>query len=60
MFLIVGSDGLVKLWTIKTNECIATYDKHDGKVRYHCHASRKSYFSVLLLEGAQTHYYLFQ
>jgi len=27
-----GSDGLVKLWTIKTNECIATYDKHDGKV----------------------------
>jgi hypothetical protein len=24
----------VKLWTIKTNECIATYDKHDGKVCY--------------------------
>jgi WD40 repeat protein len=30
----LGSDGLVKLWTIKTNECIATYDKHDGKVCY--------------------------
>ncbi|KAL5215921.1 hypothetical protein ABZP36_007322 [Zizania latifolia] len=27
-----SSDGLVKLWTIKTNECISTYDKHDGKV----------------------------
>ena len=32
MFLDLGCDGLVKLWTIKTNECIATYDKHDGKV----------------------------
>ncbi|KAE8707862.1 hypothetical protein F3Y22_tig00110372pilonHSYRG00187 [Hibiscus syriacus] len=27
-----GADGLVKLWTIKTNECIATYDQHEDKV----------------------------
>ncbi|MQM07751.1 hypothetical protein Taro_040595 [Colocasia esculenta] len=27
-----GADGLVKLWTVKTSECIATYDQHEGKV----------------------------
>ncbi|KAG1331252.1 transducin beta-like protein 3 [Cocos nucifera] len=27
-----GGDGLVKLWTLKSNECIATYDQHEGKV----------------------------
>ncbi|KAF8378925.1 hypothetical protein HHK36_030274 [Tetracentron sinense] len=27
-----GADGLVKLWTVKTNECMATYDQHDDKV----------------------------
>ncbi|KAJ4827664.1 hypothetical protein Tsubulata_017672 [Turnera subulata] len=27
-----GADGLVKLWTVKTNECIATYDQHEDKV----------------------------
>lgn len=27
-----GSDGLVKLWTIRTNECEATMDAHYGKV----------------------------
>lgn len=27
-----GADGLVKLWTVKTNECIATYDQHEEKV----------------------------
>ncbi|KAL6008390.1 hypothetical protein ACLOJK_033899 [Asimina triloba] len=26
------ADGLVKLWTVKTNECIATYDQHDAKI----------------------------
>lgn len=31
-FLLSGGDGLVKLWTIKSNECIATYDQHEGKV----------------------------
>lgn len=27
-----GSDGLVKLWTIKTNECVKTFDAHQDKV----------------------------
>lgn len=27
-----GSDGLVKLWTIKTNECVKTLDAHQDKV----------------------------
>lgn len=27
-----GSDGLVKLWTIRTNECITTMDGHEEKV----------------------------
>jgi hypothetical protein len=28
-----GADGLVKLWTIRTNECINTFDDHTDKVR---------------------------
>lgn len=35
-----GSDGLVKLWTIKTNECIKTLDAHQDKV-WGLHGSRK-------------------
>ena len=31
--LSAGSDGLVKLWTIKSNDCIATLDAHDDRVR---------------------------
>lgn len=27
-----GSDGLIKLWTIRTNECESTMDGHDDKV----------------------------
>jgi len=27
-----GSDGLLKLWTIKTSECVNTFDAHEGKV----------------------------
>ncbi|PIO16291.1 hypothetical protein AB205_0148660, partial [Aquarana catesbeiana] len=27
-----GSDGLLKLWTIKTNECVKTLDSHEDKV----------------------------
>ena len=27
-----GSDGLFKLWTIKNNECIKSYDQHEDKV----------------------------
>lgn len=30
--LCSGSDGLLKLWTIKNNECIKTFDDHDDKV----------------------------
>ena len=29
-----GSDGLVKVWTIRTNECVATLDRHTEKVAY--------------------------
>ena len=27
-----GSDGLIKLWTIRTNECEATLDHHTDKI----------------------------
>ena len=27
-----GSEGLLKLWTIKTNECVKTFDQHLEKV----------------------------
>lgn len=27
-----GGDGLVKIWCLKTSECIATLDKHSSKV----------------------------
>lgn len=27
-----GSDGLVKLWTIKSNECVSTMDNHEDKI----------------------------
>ncbi|TMS15551.1 Transducin beta-like protein 3 [Larimichthys crocea] len=37
---VVGSDGLVKLWTIKTNECVKTLDAHQDKV-WGLHGSRK-------------------
>lgn len=26
-----GSDGLIKLWNIKTSSCVATFDEHDDK-----------------------------
>lgn len=29
---VPGADGLLKLWTVKSNECIATYDEHEDKV----------------------------
>lgn len=31
MICIRGSDGLLKLWTIKTNECVKTFDEHQDK-----------------------------
>lgn len=27
-----GSDGLIKLWTIKTGECVNTFDNHTEKI----------------------------
>ena len=27
-----GSDGLLKLWTIKTSECVKTLDAHEARV----------------------------
>ena len=30
--LTAGADGLLKLWSIKTSECIGTFDNHDGRV----------------------------
>ncbi|XP_010783847.1 transducin beta-like protein 3 [Notothenia coriiceps] len=38
--LTSGSDGLVKLWTIKTNECVKTLDAHQDKV-WGLHSSQK-------------------
>ena len=31
-FVRSGSDGLLKLWTIKNNECVKTFDEHKDKV----------------------------
>ena len=31
-----GSDGLVKIWTVRTNECVATLDQHTEKVHCAC------------------------
>ena len=28
-----GGDGLLKLWSVRTAECINTFDEHEGKVR---------------------------
>ena len=28
-----GGDGLIKVWTIKNNECTVTLDGHEDKVR---------------------------
>ncbi|GFH15414.1 WD_REPEATS_REGION domain-containing protein, partial [Haematococcus lacustris] len=30
--LSAGADGLVKLWSVKSGECQATYDEHAGKI----------------------------
>ena len=30
--LSTGSDGLLKLWTIKTSECVDSFDHHTDKV----------------------------
>ncbi|CAG11456.1 unnamed protein product, partial [Tetraodon nigroviridis] len=38
--VLSGSDGLVKLWTIKTNECVKTLDAHQDKV-WGLHGSRR-------------------
>ena len=27
-----ASDGLIKLWNIKTNECVSTFDEHSDKI----------------------------
>ena len=27
-----GADGLLKLWNIKTSECTATFNDHDGRI----------------------------
>lgn len=27
-----GADGLLKLWNIKSSECTATFDDHDGRI----------------------------
>lgn len=29
--LSTGSDGLLKLWTVKTHECVQTFDEHENK-----------------------------
>ena len=32
-FICSDSDGLIKLWTIKTSECVKTLDDHSDKVK---------------------------
>ena len=31
--LSTGADALMKLWSVRTSECTATFDAHEGKVR---------------------------
>lgn len=28
----VGADGLLKLWSVKTSECLKTFEHHDAKI----------------------------
>jgi U3 small nucleolar RNA-associated protein 13 len=30
--ITAGADGLLKLWNIKTSECMTTLDDHDGRI----------------------------
>lgn len=30
--LSAGADGLVKLWSLRTGECVNTFDEHEGKI----------------------------
>lgn len=34
-----ASDGLLKLWNIKTNECVGTFDEHNDKIWALCVSS---------------------
>ena len=43
-----GSDGLVKVWTIRSNECVATLDQHTEKVEMSTIAL--IYYSCLCIE----------
>jgi WD40 repeat protein len=40
--LTSSSDGLVKLWNIKDEECVKTLDNHEDKVSYWTCIIRKS------------------
>ena len=31
-----ASDGLVKIWNVRNEECITTLDNHEDKVRWIC------------------------
>lgn len=42
--LSAGSDGLLKVWTIKTSECATTLDKHEGRIWAVALASNESSF----------------
>ncbi len=33
-----GADGLVKLWNVRSTECLNTFDGHEDKVRCSSHA----------------------
>lgn len=30
--LSAGADGLMKLWSLRSEECVATFDEHEGKI----------------------------
>jgi U3 small nucleolar RNA-associated protein 13 len=30
--ITAGADGLLKLWNVKTSECMTTLDDHDGRI----------------------------
>ena len=47
--ILSGSEGLLKLWTIKTNECVKTFDQHLDKVSGICYFFRLLYFLLVLV-----------
>ena len=52
------SDGLIKLWTVKTSECLKTFDEHTEKVHFYQFYSTL-YFRTILKGIGNCHSWYF-